>query len=140
MGPLAEVEQPLDVLRCAGLVAGIFGDHVVETDQLVVDVEILVERGRARLVRVDDRQHVADAQQGVLRQLGDAADDELVVGQGHALFYNRPRAMCRPTANMPKMNALRNVSADSRRRACWPSQTPTMVGAIAATLLARLVR
>ena len=49
-------------------------------------------------------------------------------------------AMCRPTANMPKMKALRNVSGDSRRRACWPSQTPTMVGAMAATLLARLVR
>ena len=59
---------------------------------------------------------------------------------GMALFYSRERARCRPTAIMPKMKMRRNVSADSRRRACWPIHTPTMVGATAATparLLAR---
>jgi len=36
-----------------------------------------VERGRARLVGVDDRQDVAYADGAVLRQLGNAADRDL---------------------------------------------------------------
>ena len=135
------VEQPLDVLRRAGLEAGIFRHHVVEADQLVVDVEVVVERGRARLVGVDDRQHVADAAPGVLRQLGNAADDEHVVGQGHALFYSKARGQVQADGQHAEDEELaerlgRQPAAGVLARAT----RPTMVGATAATPPAMLVR
>src|SRR4051812_30878643 len=139
MGALAERQQTLDMGGRAGLEAGILRHHVVEADQLVVDVGELIERRRTWLVRIDDRQHMAHARQGMLRQLGNAADDQSVVGQGHASFYNRARARCSPTSSIPIMKMRRTVSGRSRRRAFCPSHTPAMVGAtaaIAATLLA----
>ena len=139
MRSLAEREQPLDVLRSTRFVAGILGDHIVEADQLVIDLQVVVERRRTGS-GVDDRQHVADAQTACCGSSGMPQMMSLWSGRGMRLFYSNALAMCRPTANMPKMKALRKVSADSRRRACWPSHTPTMVGAMAPTLLARLVR
>ena len=140
MCALAELEHFHDVLRRAGLEAGIFRHHVVEAHQLVVDLEIVVERGRPRLVGVDDRQDVAHAGAGVLRQLGDAADGDAMCDEGHGVFYSRPVAMCRPTPSMPKMKILRNVSGDRRRRALCPSHTPAMVGATAPMPPAMLVK
>src|SRR5947207_12312562 len=137
--PLAERQQPLDMGRRAGFESGIFRHDVVEADQLMVDVEELVERRRAWLVGVDDRQHMAHAGHGMLRQLGNAADDQLVVGQGHAPFYNRPRARCSPTPSIPKMKMRRKVSGRSLLRALSPSQTPAMVGATATTAATLLV-
>jgi hypothetical protein len=58
---LAEFQHLDDMRQRAGLEAGIFGHDVVEADQLVLDRGIVVEGGRARLVGVDDRQDVADA-------------------------------------------------------------------------------
>jgi hypothetical protein len=80
---LAEFQHLDDVGGRAGLEAGIFGHDIVEADQLVVDRGIVVEGGRAWLVGVDDRQHMADADRAMLRQLGDAADGDFVGGKGH---------------------------------------------------------
>ena len=77
MDALAEGQDLLDMSLRAGLEAGILRHHVIEADQLVVDAGVAVERGRARLVGVDDRQDVADADGAVLRQLGNAADRDL---------------------------------------------------------------
>ncbi len=86
VGALAKIQHSDNMLGGAGLEARILGDDVVEAHQLMVDVGEAVERRRARLVRVDDRQHVAYAGGDVLGQLGNAADGDSVRGQGHGVF------------------------------------------------------
>ena len=99
---LAERQHLLDMGRRAGLEAGILGHDIVEADQLVIDAAVAVEGARARLVCVDDRQHMGDADRAMLRQFRDAADGDFVVEQGHGgRSYSKPRAMCRPSASMP---------------------------------------
>ncbi len=80
---LAELQHLHDMRGRAGLEAGIFGHDVVEADQLVFDPEVAVEGGRPGFVGVDDRQHMADADGAMQRQLGDAADRDFVGGEGH---------------------------------------------------------
>src|SRR5581483_9906794 len=140
MQAFAERQHLPYVIGRAGLEAGILRHHVVEAHQLVIDLGELIERVGPRLVRVDDRKHMRDAGRTMLRQLGNAADRDALAGQGHEVFYSRLEARCSPTPSMPKMKILRKVSGASRRRARWPSQTPAMVGATAATLLTLLVR
>ncbi|HKU95966.1 MAG TPA: hypothetical protein VJR58_11855 [Vineibacter sp.] len=89
MHVLAEVEQLPDMVRRAGLEAGIFRHHVVEAQQQMVDLEIVVERLRLRLMSVDDREDMADADRRMLRQFGNAADRYLLAGQGHDAFLQQ---------------------------------------------------